>query len=538
MIPSLPFAAALAIATVSATLAQAGATRPASTSATSMLGRPRYDANEQGLRVPFAGTVPIYTRGSLKAPPRIFLDFDAPTRIATVVSEGVPNHPVWLSWAMAARDKGKTRLTMVFRRDTSISVRVDRDRGYLMIVPRIPAPDEALRPVTGPTPIDESLPALPEATPAPRRTAAPLPTPAMPRPTMTPWIPTPRDGLVPTDGRDAGSRPVSPRPTMTPWIPTPRDGLVPADGRDAGSRPASPRPTMTPWIPVRTPAPLPAPSALPTDLGLIYLPGSPEPAETPTITISTPSPAPLAPVPTPPPAMRGSGGTDVLAQTSAAYGFYDEVPVGSTMAARSDSQRILGTRLLTRLWPGGRMPVVADGWLPWWSLGLDLYGGNVAYTDPAVTSALHARQEWRSHLSFARGIRLSPLELQGGVGVMGRYETNWLAGTAAGTVATGWRAIVAPELVLLGRLPLFGGLELYGEGAMAPFALTWVPASAAAAPSLSGTRFETGLAGTWSGLRFGAGYRRWSMTGAGYGETFQGPVVTLGGWLDPQPIAP
>lgn len=503
MLPSLPFAAALAVATVSATLAQAQPARPGSTSATSMLGRPRYDANEQGLRVPFAGTVPIYTKGTLKGPPRIFFDFDAPTRIATVVSEGVPNHPVWLSWAMAPRDKTKTRLTMVFRRDTSIAVRVDRERGYFTIVPRIPAPDQTPRPVTGPTPIDESLPLLPEATPAPRRTATPmpLPTPAMPRPTMTPWIPP------------------SPRPTMAPWIP-------------------SPRPTMTPWIP--SPRPTATPSALPTDLGLIYLPGSPEPAETPDVTLATPSPAALAPVPTPPPAARAVGNADVLAQTAIAYGYLDEVPVGSTMAARADNQRITGARLQTRLWPGGRQAVVADGWLPWWGLGFDLYGSNVAYADPAIPAALHSRQEWRTHLALTRGIRLSPLELAGGVGAVARYENAWTAGTTAtaGAVGTAWRAVLAPELVLNGRVPLFGGLEIYGEGAMAPFALTYVPASAAAAPSLSGTRFEVGLAGTWSGLRLGAGYRRWSMAGAGYGETFQGPVVTLGGWLDPQPVAP
>ena len=512
MIPSLPFAAALALATVGASLAPAAPppalVAQASTSATSMLGRPRYDANEQGLRVPFAGTVPIYTRGTLKGPPRIFLDFDAPTRLPSVVSEGVPNHPVWLSWAMAPRDKGKTRLTMVFRRDTTISVRVERERGHLVIVPRIPAPDGGLTPITGPTPIvDESLPALPEATPAPRRT-----TPATPRP--TPWAaPSPRPTMTP-------GLPPSPRPPMTPWIPP------------------APRPTMTPWMPVRTPQPLPTPSALPTDLGLIYLPGSPEPNETPTITISTPSPAPLAPVTTPPPAVRGTGGADTLAQTSAAYGYYEEVPVGTNVASRADNQRIWGTRLLTRLWPGGRAATLADGWLPWWGLGLDVYGANVAYTDPATAGALHARQEWRSHLAFTRGIRLSPLELQGGVGLMGRYESTWLAGATAGQVTPGWRAIVAPELVALGRIPLVGGLELYGEGAMAPFALSWVPATAAAAPSLSGSRFEAGLAGTWGGLRLGAGYRRWSMTGAGYGETFQGPVLTLGGWLDPAPVAP
>lgn len=519
MLPSLPFAAALAVATVSATLAQAQPARPASTSATSMLGRPRYDANEQGLRVPFAGTVPIYTKGTLKGPPRIFLDFDAPTRIATVVSEGVPNHPVWLSWAMAPRDKGKTRLTMVFRRDTSIAVRVDRERGFLTIVPRIPAPDEALRPVTGPTPIDESLPLLPEAaaTPAPRRTATPVPHASVqplptPRATMTPWIPP------------------SPRPTMTPWIPSPRPTMTPWI--------PSPRPTMTPWIP--SPRPTATPSALPTDLGLIYLPGSPEPNETPNITISTPSPAALAPVPTPPPGVRAVGNVDVLAQTAIAYGYLDEVPVGSTMAARADNQRIAGARLQTRLWPGGRQAVVADGWLPWWGLGLDVYGSNVAYVDPAIASALTSRQEWRTHLAITRGIRLSPLELMGGVGAVARYENAWTAGTTgtAGGVGTAWRAVLAPELVLNGRVPLFGGLEIYGEGAMAPFAVAYVPASAAALPALTGTRFEAGLAGTWSGLRLGAGYRRWSMTGAGYGETFQGPVVTLGGWLDPQPVAP
>ena len=514
MIQSLPFAAAVAIASVSATLAQAAPAAPdarlaqarqPSTSATSMLGRPTYDANEQGLRLPFAGSVPVYTRGSLKSPPRIFFDFDAPSRLTTVVSAGVPGHPVWLSWAMAPRDKVKTRLTLVFRRDTSISVRVDRERGFLMIVPRIPAPEPSLRPVTGPAPVDESLPVLPEATPQPlpRRTAPPTPAPARPaspRPTMTPWIPA------------------SPRPTMTPWIPV------------------SPRPTMTPWMPTSTP--LPMPSAMPTDLGLIYLPGSPDPAETPTITISTPGPAPIAPVPTPPPALRAPGGADMLAQTSAAYGFYEEVPVGSTMAARADSQRILGARLLTRMWPGGRQRVLADGWLPWWGLGLDLYGANVAYTDPAVASVLHARQEWRSHLALTRGIRLSPLELQGGVGLLGRYETSSTAGSGTGSVGTGWRAVFAPELVALGRIPLFAGLEIYGEGAMAPFALTWMPATAAAAPSLSGSRFELGLAGNWSGLRLGAGYRRWSMAGAGYGETFQGPVLTLGGWLDAEPVTP
>lgn len=52
--------------------------------------------------------------------------------------------------------------------------------------------------------------------------------------------------------------------------------------------------------------------------------------------------------------------------------------------------------------------------------------------------------------------------------------------------------------------------------------------------SLASSRFELGLGGTWSGLRLAAGYRRWSLTGVGYGETFQGPVLTLGGWLDPE----
>lgn len=293
---------------------------------------------------------------------------------------------------------------------------------------------------------------------------------------------------------------------------------------------------MTPWIPQRSPVPAvtPTPAPLPSDLGLIYLPGSPEPSETPTITISTP-PLPLLPSATP--AARPRGSVDHLVSTAGAYGYYEEVPVGQTVAAKASNQGILGARLQTRFWPANRDRLVADGWLPWWGMGLDLYGANVAYGDPINPAGLHARQEWRGHLNFMRGVRLSPLELQGGLGLQARYEVSSAAGTpgaATTNVASAWRSVVAPEILLVGRLPFAGALELYGEGAMAPVAWALVPAGAAAPSSLASSRFEVGLGGTWSGLRLAAGYRRWSLTGVGYGETFQGPVLTLGGWLDPE----
>lgn len=426
------------------------------------LGRPRYDAEENGLRVPYVGAVPSFTRGTLKHPPRIYLDFRAPSRLTGVISEGVPTHPVWLSWAMAPRDRHHTRLTLVFRRETAVTVTVDRERGILLIIPRLPA--------VLPLPSSPGIPSRPPAavSPSPRESAPTMPTPSL-----------------------APASPAVPSEPPAPMTPPPAAAVTPAPSATIAS--------ATPLV--------------------------------------RPTPKPTFRVPTSPEPMASAGPLEWGVGGSLAAGIYEEAPIGSNVTSRADVLRMQGLSLRAQVGGEGNRRAIAYGWLPGWGAGLDLYGVSMTLPDTVVAGSLQARQELRFQGQLTRALRVQPLELEGGLGLLGRYESTQRAGTpgALGQVLSGWRLLVGPELVAGGRVPLgfVPGLDLYGEGAIAPLVLSLQPVEAAPYPMLSASRVEVGLAARVAGLDIGLGYRRWALSGAGYGEVFSGPVLELSGWPTP-----
>lgn len=471
---------------VVAALTLAAATAPAAPAPTT-LEPPRYDAGSRALRLRYHGPAPRWTQGTLTGPHRVFLDFDARCGVASILTEGVRRHPTLIGWAMAPREGTHTRITLLFRAGTGVQVRVDEAARLVWLLPQPATPARV-----GPS--EEPVPTFPTSAPV-RRAAAPSPPTSLP-PSFgpAPHLALPHIGTT---------------PSATPSVDI-NDVLA---GLEALNRP------------------LPVPSE-----GTTYLPGSPDAPETPGPTLlSAPS---TAPFPAPPvvlsPSTSPQGpGHDLHAATAGMLGAFEELGEGSS--ARAESASILGLRLHGRWATGGRLPAGADGWLPWWSTQLDAYAGSLAYLDPAIANGLHARQTWRAHLSLLRGVRLSPLELQGGVGLLARHQLDWRAVVpVAGTsIGAGSRTLLAPELIVLGRLPLTLGFELYGEGALAPVVYVLDGAVTKDAAPTTGSRLEGGLGWRWEGLRVALGYRRWSLGGLGFSETVSGPVVTLGGWLNP-----
>ncbi|MEB3329604.1 MAG: hypothetical protein VKQ33_10265 [Candidatus Sericytochromatia bacterium] len=472
--PLLLVAAALPV--VAALVSGARADRAA------LVERPRWLPAEQALQLRYHGGAPRWTQGTLTGPHRVYVDLDARCRVVGVLTEGVARHPALVGWAMAPREGTRTRITMLFRVPTAVSIRVDPGKRMLWLVPR---------PMTAAAPAS-----APPAVPPPPRVAQLRLRPSSFGP--APDLPAPRVSLPPSP---------TPTPVPTPDLEAILDGLEALDG----------------------------PSPLPSEPGSGVLPVPPASAE--------PGPEPLpaastAPFPTPLALAPGSSQAppfDLHLATAGMLGAYElDLPVDA-MTARADSASVVGGRLNGRWALGPPAAAEVDGWLPWWSLQLDAWASSLAYLDPRIANGLHARQAWRAHAAVLRGVRLSPLELQGGLGLLARHQLDWQAVVPVAGVpllATS-RTTLAPELALFARVPVVAGLELYGEGALAPVAWVLDGAGLAEPAPTSGSRWEAGVGWAWGGLRVAVGYRRWGLGGVGYTEVLSGPVVTVGGWLAP-----
>jgi hypothetical protein len=461
---------------VAALLSGAGADRAA------WVERPRWQPVEHALQLRYHGGAPRWTQGTLTGPHRVYVDLDARCRVVGVLTEDVARHPALVGWAMAPREGTHTRVTMVFRAPTAVSVRVDPAQRVVWLVPQVAAP--AASPVPS-----SPVPSPPRVAQLRLRPSSFGPAPELPAPRFSP-TPSPLPSPPPTPdlqailaGLEALDRPL-------PLPSEPGSGVLPVPTASTEASPA--------------PQPLPAP------------PTAPFP--TPVVLPAGPKAAPF----------------DLHLASAGMLGTYELGLSADNMAARADSASVVGGRLNGRWALGPPAAAAADGWMPWWSLQLDAWASSLTYLDPRIANGLHARQAWRAHAAVLRGVKLSPLELQGGLGFMARHQLDWQAILPVSGVALSAtsRTTLAPELALFARVPVVAGLELYGEGTLAPVA--WVLDGGTTEPApTSGTRWEAGVGWTLGGLRVAAGYRRWGLGGVGYTEVLSGPVVTVGGWLAP-----
>ncbi|MDB5099564.1 MAG: hypothetical protein JWM80_3985 [Cyanobacteria bacterium RYN_339] len=182
------------------------------------IGRPKYDASERLLVVPYKGDEPAYTRGVLRLPPRVVFDFDADAPGLPLVNEVVFSHPSWLGWSLAPRGGkgGHARVTLVLKRAVTVTVVVDAKRHALLLIPA-GAPDQP------PTPAPRKPSAVPESTPAPVKSPTPTPTPALPSPLPSP-SPVAHPSLTPMPAT----------PTPKPTMPPPRPTVAPVRQATAG----------------------------------------------------------------------------------------------------------------------------------------------------------------------------------------------------------------------------------------------------------------------------------------------------------------
>ncbi|MEB3222343.1 MAG: hypothetical protein VKS61_09730 [Candidatus Sericytochromatia bacterium] len=475
----LPVAAILPV--LAALVSGAGTDRSA------WVERPRWHVAEQGLQLRYHGGPPRWTQGTLTGPHRVYVDLDARCRVVGVLTESVLRHPALAGWAMAPREGSHTRITMLFRAPTAVSVRVDPAERVLWLVPQAPGVAASSPPPVGP----------PVSTAAPPRVAQMRLRPSGFGP--APQLPSPRVDVAP-----------SPLPTASP-APDLQAILAGLEALD--------RPSPQPSEPGAGVLPVPGAAAEPTPVPLPAPPTAP-----------FPSPVVLAP-----PLAPATPPFDMHLATAGMVGPYEVAFPADNMTARTDSAHVVGGRLNGRWALGPPAPAGTDGWLPWWSLQLDAWASSLAYLDPRIANGLHARQAWRLQAAALRGVRLSPLELQGGLGLMARHQLDWQAVVPVGgaPLSATSRTLLAPELALFARVPVVGGLELYGEGALAPVAFALDGSSATEPVPTNGSRWEAGVGWTHGGLRVAAGYRRWMLGGMGYTEVLSGPVLTVGGWLAP-----
>ncbi|MEB3283847.1 MAG: hypothetical protein VKN33_00990 [Candidatus Sericytochromatia bacterium] len=441
-------------------------------------GKPYYDAGQQVLRIPLEGPLPSYAQGIAKQPYRVYFDFQADARQPTLVAERVMGHPLLRAWAMAQHRPGTTRVSLTVEEDSLVLVAFDKALHHIVLAPM------KRKALTGlPTPSPSLPPAAPRATPSPPLIEASPP-------------PVPEEPPVASAAADSDIQEVLDRLAV-----------------------------------------LNRPLSLSAEQGLNYVPGLPPADES-----ATPAPQPLPPAPTQafpetpqlqsleaPPAAQNYA----LQMSSAVMmGEYAASLPDFDGEARSEMSQLFGARFHGRWFPGGQDDSV-ENLSAWWAHQMDVYAGNMTFSDPQIAHGLHARQGWRLHLGGLRSVRLGVVEFQAGAGVAMKQERSWraVAPVQGEAISDGTRFWWAPEALLMSHIPLLGGVHIYGEAAYSP-TVTVLDSGAVTEPKpTSGQRLEGGLAWHVSKLRVALGYRRWSMASMGYTEASQGPVLTIGGWL-------
>jgi hypothetical protein len=439
------------------------------------LGRPYYDKGERLLVLPYRGGEPSYTRGTLRLPPRVYFDFDEEASGIGILNEVVFDHPTWLGWAMAPHGakNAQTRLTLMFKRPTTVSVTLDAHRHALLLMP--------------------STDFQGAATPAPLAVVSPRV--AIPGSARTPQelYPSPVSEAYPTPDTQPPESPL-PMPELSmaphPDVHTPGFVFHPATPAPLPSSEPSASSVATPFVhpPFRTPQ-------------------AQAPEARPTLTPFTPY-TPDAYRPAPPTDATSSLGLVLPAYT------YDETDPALGVATHADLPLAMDGRV-----------VFGDVW-PGWNAQIDAHVLGLTTFD--AFHALHPRQEWGVQATVLRQAFWSGVGLQYGLGYLARYQSS--PGASGGSFATTpWRLAHGPSLQAGLRLPVIdaSGWAVRLEGSAVPMLLNGLPSGVPALPWMWGYAFEVGVEAPLGALRLGGGYRRAAFNAEGYAELYQGPYLSL-----------